>query len=487
MAYRYGDRNQAMQMPPTLEEWIPPDAPVRAYDAIVECLDWSQLGLEYKPDKVGPPEYDPKAMLKLLVYGYAYGVRSSRKLEREVHYNFSFIWLMGGLKPDHKTIAEFRRRHRETLKNVIRECARLCAKLGLIEGETLYVDGSKMRANAAIERSWDPKKCAEHLQQLQTRVEEILAECERVDGEESAQGSWVQLQEELAEQKKRIERIQQIQERLEQEGKASLNGTDPECVRVKGRQGSHAGYNAQLVTDGEHGLIVHSDVVAQSNDLGQLGPQVESAQETLGRSCAHSAADAGYADYKDLRTLSEPGIDVVVPTKSQASQDKGQPPGAFDKRRFVYEEERDAYRCPAGQCLDRKEIKKRDQAVEYKTAGEICRACPHFGVCTRSPRGRIVTRYDDEEYREERAQRYASAEGQAIYARRKEVAELPFGHIKRNLGAGHFLLRGLEGVRAEMSLLATAFNAARLITLKGVEFLVALGGKGQIQSLPAAA
>lgn len=110
MAIRQGNREQMELLPPSIGQYVAEDAPVRAYEAFVEALDFRKLGIESDPQKEGNPSYDPKAMLKLLVYGYSYGVRSSRKLEREVYYNLSFIWLMGGLKPDHKTIAEFRRK-----------------------------------------------------------------------------------------------------------------------------------------------------------------------------------------------------------------------------------------------------------------------------------------------------------------------------------------------------------------------------------------
>jgi len=136
MAYRYGDRYQTNLMPQSIDEYIAEDNPVRAYDAFVEALDFSSLGLEINPDKVGNSEYDPRSMLKLLVYGYSYGIKSSRKLERECHHNLSFIWLMGGLKPDHKTIAEFRRNNKQALRKVLRQNARMCIKLDLIAGNT---------------------------------------------------------------------------------------------------------------------------------------------------------------------------------------------------------------------------------------------------------------------------------------------------------------------------------------------------------------
>ena len=179
MAYRYGDRKQAMLFPQSIEEFISQDAPVRAYDAFVDALDFDKLGIQIEPAKVGCPQYDPKTMLKLLVYGYSYGVRSSRKLERETHYNLSFIWLTGGLKPNFKTIAEFRRNNKAGLANVLKQCARVCIKLGLIEGNTLFLDGSKIRANASIGNSWDQDRCLKRLEKIDNRIAEILSECEQ--------------------------------------------------------------------------------------------------------------------------------------------------------------------------------------------------------------------------------------------------------------------------------------------------------------------
>ena len=123
MAYRYGNRRQMDLFPPSIEDYVGADNPVRAYDAFVEALDFDELGIVLDEYKEGNPQYNPKAMLKLLIYGYSYGFRSSRKLERAVHDNFSFVWLTCGLKPDHKTIAEFRRRNKASLKNVLKQCA----------------------------------------------------------------------------------------------------------------------------------------------------------------------------------------------------------------------------------------------------------------------------------------------------------------------------------------------------------------------------
>jgi len=184
MAYRYGNREQMTLLPQSIEEYIPEDHPVRVYDAFVEALDFGALGIELDEQQVGNPEYDPRAMLKLLVYGYSYGVRSSRKLERETHYNLSFVWLMGGLKPDHKTIAEFRRRNRKALKKVLRQCAGVCVKLGLIAGNALFVDGTKVRANAARSQTHDQAYYEALLGEIDGRIERLVEECEAVDESE---------------------------------------------------------------------------------------------------------------------------------------------------------------------------------------------------------------------------------------------------------------------------------------------------------------
>ena len=197
MAYRYGNRNQMELFPQSIEDYVNQDDPVRAYDAFVESLDFSELGIKLDESRAGNSEYDPKSMLKLLLYGYSYGFRSSRKLERANYHNISFIWLMGGLKPDHKTIANFRKNNINLLKNVFKQCARFCIKIDLIEGNTLFVDGSKIRANASIKNTWTKEKCLHALKNIDKHIEAVLTECEQTDEKEQGQPSLIKLKEEL--------------------------------------------------------------------------------------------------------------------------------------------------------------------------------------------------------------------------------------------------------------------------------------------------
>jgi transposase len=470
MAYRYGDRDQRVLLPPSIDEYVSQDAPVRAYDTIIDLLDPADLGLELNPSKTGSPQYDPITMLKVLIYGYSYGVRSSRKLERELHYNLAFIWLAGGLKPDHKTIAEFRRHHKKVLANVLKATARLCIKLDLIDGNTLFIDGSKLRGHAGISKTWTEKRCMRALESIDKRIEEILTECEQTDTEEAAAGSLVHLKEELADKQQRKANVQAILQTLNDDPQRHFyNTTDPDCVTVCGRQGTHAGYNGQIAVDEKNGLIISAEAVNESNDARQLSQQVNNANAVLPEPCQTACGDSGYNSLECMQAVEQAGIEVVVPTPRQA---EGKTPGPFEAVHFRYDPQADCFTCPAGQVLCFSYHEPHRRRTVYKAKPSVCRACMHWGTCTKAKEGRKVTRLDLEEFRQRMEAHYDSPRGQAVYALRKEKAELPFGHFKYNLGFSGFLLRGLEGVNAEFGLLTACFNIARMLTLFGIPRLM---------------
>ncbi len=474
MAYRIGNREQVMLLPPTIEDYVGEDDPVRAYDAFVEALNLEQLGIENEEVKVGNSAYDPKTMLKILVYGYSYGWRSSRKLERALHHNLSFIWLTGGMKPDHKTIAKFRRDNLAALKKVLRQCVRLCIDLKLIEGNTLFIDGSKIRANASINQTWTEEKSRKVLERTDKQIEELLKECEQTDNSEGV--THIGLSEELKDKRVLKEKVQAIVDKIKAEERTQLNAVDEDCVKVKGRQGTHAGYNAQIAVDEKHGLIVNSDVVNESNDTNQFSEQVKQANEVLGRKCKTACADAGYANTGNLKDAVEEEIEVIVPTQKQALH-KPQEDDPFGKNKFLYDKENNQYLCPEGKALKYSHYSEVKGHYLYRIKGPSnCIQCKHYGKCTNNTRGRAIIRLKDENVKEELEALYKSDQGQLIYKKRKEKAELPFGHIKGNLKAGAFLLRGLKGVNAEMALLSTCFNISRMITILGMSGIMAALG-----------
>jgi len=468
MAYRYGNRYQMQLLPQRIEEYIAPDDSVRAYDAFVEALDLRELGITLDPYQVGNSEYHPRSMLKLLVYGYSYGIRSPRKLERACHHNLSFIWLTSGLKPDHKTIAEYRRKNKETLAQVLKQCARICIKLNLIEGNTLFLDGSKIRANASIKNTWTKEKAQKALKHIDKRIKDILTQCDRVDEAEEGTGSLVTMDKELKDQKILKSKVKNILKELEEEKQKSLNTTDPECTRINSLQGSHAGYNLQSTVDEKEGLILSIDVVSENNDLNQFASQINQANQILGKKCKTACADSGYATTDQLEKIDQQGIKVIVPSQRQAR--KGEP-HEFAKERFTYDPKNDGYICPEGHKLTLSSTNKKNKTYIISDK-RTCLVCPHYGICTRSKTGRTIARLLNEEVRQRLEAQYEEPQSQEIYKLRKQKSELPFGHIKRNLKVDSFLLRGLKGVRAEASILATCFDLVRMITLLGVPALV---------------
>jgi transposase len=466
MAYRTGNRYQMAMLPESIEKFVAENDPVRAYDAFIEALDFDQLGIVINPYKVGNSEYHPKAMLKLLVYGPSYGVRSSRKLEQQTYHNMSFIWLMGGLKPDHKTISEFRRKNKKALKKVLKLSARMCIKLDLIAGNVLFVDGTKIRANASASQTHEKQWYEEKLEEIDRHINQLLKQCEAEDQKEAHLGSFVVMEKELSKAETLKIRIEDVLEDFSKTGKKKVNQTDPDCSTMRSVQGKHAGYNVQSVVDDENGLIVHAEAVNDSTDQNQFARQVEQAHEVLEKSCEVACADAGYADTEELEKIDEKDIKVIVPSQRQALHNAE---GPFTKQHFIYDQDKDCYYCPEGHRLALKATEKKTVRKRYQiTDKQLCFSCKHWGRCTNSKFcGRRIVRLPNEDTKQRLEAQYEQPESQEIYVRRKTRVEHPFGHLKHNLQVSGFLLRGRDGVEAETSLFFTCFNIARMITLLG--------------------
>jgi hypothetical protein len=229
--------------------------------------------------------------------------------------------------------------------------------------------------------------------------------------------------------------------------------------------GSHASYNAQTVIDDKNGLIIHADAVSETKDINQLSEQVQQAKEVMGKSCEVVCADAGYSNTKELEKLDGENMKVVVPSQRQALHEPEKP---FSKSQFTYNAQEDCYYCPEGHPLvySTQHTSKEQLVYRIKDAN-VCRQCKNLGICTNARQGRKINRLSREDLKEKIERQFNKPESQEIYARRKTRVEHPFGHIKHNLGIRNFLLRGREGAKAEISIGATCFNIARMITLFG--------------------
>lgn len=479
MAYKVGDRMQQTFLPNSIEDYVGQNDPVRVYDAFVDALDFQQLGIPLEPYQSGADTYYPKQMVKLLVYGYSYGLRSSRKLSRACNHNLSFIWLIGGLTPAYRTIARFRDKYKEQIKNILKQSVQMCLKLDLIDGNSLFIDSSIFKANASLHNTYDHDRCQNALKKIHEHIDQLVDEIQRLDTQEQDKESLTELKEQLADQNKRKEKIKEIvkelnqrQEHCTKEQTPTCNTADPQCAKIHKSNKTTAGYNVQMAIDGKHGLIVHAESTNIPNDAGQLHDQIQKAKSVLNQTPAHIASDTGYYSLKDLANI-DPATTVVIPAQKQVLKERHKDtPTPFDKEQFVYDEASDQYICPEGHRFNRVGFDKGKQRYSYRTKRKNCLSCRHFGVCTKSPKGRTIKRSIHEKLKEQLEQIYKSPQGQDIYAQRKQKAELPFGHFKHNLSVNEFLLKGKKGTQAEISLLSTVFNITRMISIIGVAELL---------------
>jgi transposase len=476
MAYKCNNRMQRILFPPLIEDYVTAEDPVRLYDAFVDSLDFESLGLSLEP-KGGADEYYPKEMLKLIIYGSSYGIHSSRKLERACHHNISFKWLMGNLTPQYRTIARFRSKHKEAIRKVLKQCVHICMKLDLIEGNTLFTDGSKFRANASISNTWTKESCEQYIRKIEKKIDQYIDESERIDAEEDQQESMIKIKQNIQDKQALMNKIKNTLAILKKDNKIQLNTTDPDCIKAKGPQGTHASYNVQSTVDEKHGLIVNAEAVSQSNDSNQLSRQVSQASEILGKKPENVCADSGYSSVKDFKKIDK-DINIVVPSQKQAQKDNDRYPlKPFNKEQFKYNKNTDQYTCPEGNQLRYLGFTGGGlNKTCYRAKAKICRRCRYFGEeagkCTKSKSGRKIIRLVDEELKEQTEASYASQQGQEIYKLRKQKVELPFGHLKRNLRVNQFMLRGKPKVNAEVAILATCFNITRMISILGIPKLI---------------
>ena len=472
MGYIEGmDRQQQVLFPEALDEYVAPENPVRVIDAFVRGLDMAELGFTRAlPASEGRPGYDPRDLLALFIYGYLNRTRSSRRLERETHRNVEVIWLLRKLRPDHKTISEFRREHAKAIKGVAREFTLLCKELDLF-GETLvFVDGSKVRAVNSRDRNYSDPRLTKLLQRIDAHIQQYLAEMEKADAKEEGQGASTDpdLRKKLAALHERRESYTRYQEELKQRGESQLSLTDPVSRRMKTRGGTDVCYNAQIAVDAKHHLIVAQDVTNEVTDVEQLGPMALAAKEALGVDTLEVAADRGYHNAAHVAVCEDNGITPYVPAPRNS---KNENQGLFTKEAFVYSPDRDAYRCPAGEWLTHcTQGMLGERQIRYYANWAACAGCPLRQQCTQSKQGRRISRTPEEAQVD--AMRRRLRDRPELMAQRKSVAEHPFGTIKWAWDGDYFLLKGLEKVRGEFTLSALAYNLRRVIGILGVECLL---------------
>jgi transposase len=493
------DRDQLSFLPPRIEDYVDRNNPVRAIEAYGTAVDVAKSGFRQPGSDGGPgqPPYDPRDLLKLYVYGYVHRIRSSRGLEREASRNLELIWLLKGLKPGYRTIANFRKENWTALKAVCREFVLMMRELGLVSGERVAIDGAFFDGNASKASITTRKKLAERLAALDRDIEAYGAALEANDLAEAA-GSSVEgdgggrdgedVAQKVAALMEKRAKVQTDLARLEESGETQLSRTDRDARLLSKSGQTVAGYNVQIAVDDKHKLIVASEVVNDGNDTGQLYKMAQAAKEELGVETLTVLADTGYYNSSALKDCEDNAIVAYVPPAKRSGRLEAQ--GRLSHQEFIYDAEADAYRCPAGKLLTPGEGRKINTGgrieIRYTSRKADCDVCPLRSRClsAKTPT-RTIYRWEHEAVLERHRARMKDAEVQM--RRRAALAEHPFGTLKCRAGYRHFLVRGFDKVRGEWSLMALCYNLSRVLNIIGlgrlIEYFAERAGKSSILRL----
>jgi transposase len=381
-----GDREQAFLLPPDVRDWVP--AGHLAWfvvDAVGE-LDLAAFYARYRQDGWGRPAFDPAVMVALVLYAYAVGVRSARAIERRCVEDVAFRVVAANLRPDHATIARFRVEHEQALAGLFGQVLAMCQRAGLVHAGVIAVDSTKVAANAS---GLANKTYAE----LAREVLEDAAAIDAAEDELFGEARGDELPAELADPKTRRARIRQLMDELDAERRAHdqqrqamldrraeyeretgcrppgrppvghpkrlekvrrVNVTDPDSRPVKTPRGFIQGYNAQVVAADGH-IIVAADVTIGSLDQGRLVPMVQAATDELKAAGATAPqtvlADAGYWRNRDISTLDQHGLRVLVPPDAHTRTEP-----LSSKRGGLYQRMRDRLAAPQAAALYRRRM-----------------------------------------------------------------------------------------------------------------------------------
>lgn len=475
--YKSGiNRGQADIFPPSLDEYISENNPVRAIDAYVETLDLTELGFgntQVNVNASGQPAYPPDGLLKLYLYGYLNRIRSSRFLERECSRNVEVMWLLEKLMPGYKTIADFRKSNARALRQTHQNFILLCRQLKLFGGERIAIDGSFFKGNVSSKSFVTTKGLTQEIKRLDASIEEWLASLDQADLDEPTDDALKddpELTEKLeALQQKKAQKEAQLQA-LTQAGKTQQSSVDKDARLLNKRGQKTKGYNVQIATDNKHYLLVADEVTSDANDLEQLYPMASQAREVLQVESLEALADAGYYKGAQIQACLNDQITPYVPEPDRTSTNSGR----FQRKDFSYDPEQNVYRCPAEHSLRPMSLRNvNGQLIQYYTSREAdCNHCHLRQQCI-PPKSndRRLLHNEYEEVLVAHNERMAS--NPLIMRERSAAAEHPFGTLKRRAGWDHFLVRGLEKVRGEWSLMALAYNFTRVLNIIGFEQFMA--------------
>ena len=467
MSYIEGpSRTQRTLFPEAMDDLIDEHSTVRVIDAFVSSLDLKALEfVRAEAAWTGRPGYNPADLLKLYVYGYLNQIRSSRRLEREAQRNVELLWLLNRLRPDFKTIADFRKDNGEGIVGVCRAFTLFCRDQGLFGAQLVGIDGSKFQAVASRKQIWNAKRLARVAKAIDEKVQQYLRQMDCSDAQEPAQ-SQEDTQAALQKLMEQKEHLQSLAQRLSASGEAHVVGREAEAKPMRMAAGHTAvAYNIQSAVDAKHSLIVAFEVSNEGNDRGQLAQMAQQAQEVLAVDSLTVVADSGYDNAQQMAQCEALNITPIVPAQG-TSNTAGE--GLFHKDRFEYQGQQDVYRCPAGELLKRTRLDWVNQRVIYST--RACAGCALRPQCT-AGQYRSVQRLIFAEAGARANQR--AKDTPCLMRKRSAVVEHPFAGMKYLMGGfARFLVRGMKKVKTEVALSVLGYNLKRVVNLRGVGAMV---------------
>lgn len=451
----------------SFDDFIQSEHPVRVIKHIIDSiLKTSQEEYTERGDaRTGRPAYSTDTLLKIFIYGYINRITSSRRLEQETKRNIELMWLTGCLRPDHKTISDFRKDNKQLIKNFSRDIKLFLKGLGLISTATIAVDGTKLKANASRDMV-KKDDVINRLKELERELEQYLSQMDEQDSldtlanhdelhpekERTYQSKINTLEKEIAGLKKSLSI-------MKDKGHNYLSKTDRDCNMMQTRDGVIPAYNAQIATETENKFIVNESITDEANDKNQLKPAVESVEEELSTVVGTVIVDSGYCNYDVIQEieLNKDRHCFVTTPKVQ---------NRTPEITFTYDKGNDCYRCSQGQLLTLKHRnKKAKNSFVNVYVGQNCDGCPIRNQCTGSKQGRHISRFWNHDFRQEYRERMKEPLAAQMSKLRKSSIEHVFGTMKTWLGKIPLLTRGIESVATEISLFAASYNIKRLLSL----------------------
>ena len=452
--------DQLFLLPPSVEDFIPESHLARVIDEIVDGLDTSIIEDAYS--ELGQKSYHPKIVLKLLIYGYATGTVSGRKIAAKCESDTAYMFLASMYRPDFRTINDFRKDNIGYFKKCFVDVIKICQQLQMVRIGTIALDSTKIQPNAAANRTKDKEGYQRWLNETAEQIQKIIEHAEQINQQEDKEhGSFRgdELPEELRQKQHLKLKIQSVLAQIKEEEKVNLTDTDARVM--KDRSGFNSNYNCQAATTLE-GIIVGAYVSTSASDKAQLLPLIDQVQENTNETVMVALADRGYSSYENYEKLEEQNITAYIPDQEEHLQ-ATRKADIFDRSNFAYNQQNDYYICPQGKKLHFERVyehkKKKQKSRVYTT--KDCFICPLKQACTKGNR-RYIHRELREPLREKARQRLDTWEGKALYRKRMQSIEPIWGNLKENKKIRRFNLRGKEKVNAEFLLHCLSHNITKI-------------------------